>query len=1119
MMSAPHKALRALLAIGATALAAGAAAPAVALAATEAPGCTPSVTYDPTIKTWAQFFADGHNPRAVKDLGGGVTGSGGGAGAYGNPNGGVSNANLDGSAPTGAQGGNANPNADPNAAPRGRNLSATLLEYADYLAAATAGSPRVRIVRKEVGRSALGRPIAFYVLSTPMNINGLEEDAAYWRSVRDGAVSTEDAVEQAVTRPAFGWITATPHGDESAAGESIARQMYELAARVDCRNLQRLNSMDLFIQLVRNPDGRDAVTRATAWAFDPNRDFGTRNQVENTNFIPKINQYPGLFFIDAHQQGGSAYFFPPNEDPVHHEISNFSLSTIQDKVGPALQQAFNDTSTPYTNYSQYDLFAPEFGDTVPSLIMGAAGMTYEKGTGETYSRQVYDHYLAIDTTINAIADDKVRTLRSWIRQWSAAPSVDAETGEYGAIEQGRRCELQPNKLVSPLHDELDEVPADVRVCGYFYKPDQHTGDVASLMTNLQEVGVKVFRLNSAATLNGVKPYGQAAGTQTLPAGTLYIPMAQGQKHWIQAILGENPYIPYPYYYDVVTWSYGMQRGLAGDGYLVDQGSLPTDMTLVEAPDLGGVQTGASPVYAFNTDSMQGLGLVADLLDQGVNVFRSTEGFTAAGRRFFTGTAMVAAASLDAAQVDLSARAKTRQTPVYGLPEYPVARQQLTRPRIGVYTGAATIPNNPLYANAPNVTANTAPGHCSNGGNTAFCVALYTLRVKDKMPAATVVPVTTAQIAAGELASGGFTALINPTTAIANVPANATTGAPALPLADQVKAWVNAGGRFVGIGVNGAISARNSGLSNVSTDAFRTSATNPAAVAALPPNLRTPGSTYDATFDTSNPVAWGFDLGGWLYRSSTNDPLFDPASLGATYTTKTAPIATTNNPASTAVVSYATDQGGGQKYGLSVNATGRTQYGEVLVDGRPAVVSSTLGAGRSTVFGFDPFFRSWKEQDERLVLNAAMIPTTAVIPPPAPAARGAAPAARGEDPAPAGTTASRAPTAATTQEAAKPVPAAKLPTVPRVKTAPIRDRGLDVELLAKKRDLVKLRGAVKAAKLPRAVRRKLSYLVTRKAVLVSFRNVRTDDFHDRQEWVSSLMGQVKKRGIRLSRAQL
>ena len=56
-----------------------------------------------------------------------------------------------------------------------------------------------------------------------------------------------------------------------------------------------------------------------------------------------MNKYPGVFFIDAHQTS-SGYFFPPNEDPVHHEICHFALDFIQNGIGPALQDAFNDQS-------------------------------------------------------------------------------------------------------------------------------------------------------------------------------------------------------------------------------------------------------------------------------------------------------------------------------------------------------------------------------------------------------------------------------------------------------------------------------------------------------------------------------------------------------------------------------------------------------------------------------------------------------------------------------------------------------------------------------------------------------------------------------------------------------
>ena len=182
--------------------------------------------------------------------------------------------------------------------------------------------------------------------------------------MRSGAISTDAGVEAAGSRPAFAWVTATPHGGESAAGESITRNMYELLARIDCENARRLQNLDVFLQPVRNPDGRDAVTRTTAFGFDPNRDFGTQNQQENKVMVPEMNQYPGVFSIDAHQQT-SGYFFPPNEDPVHHEISSFSLDFIQNQIGPALQRAFNDQSSQYQNYNSYDMFTPEYGDTVP----------------------------------------------------------------------------------------------------------------------------------------------------------------------------------------------------------------------------------------------------------------------------------------------------------------------------------------------------------------------------------------------------------------------------------------------------------------------------------------------------------------------------------------------------------------------------------------------------------------------------------------------------------------------------------------------------------------------------------------------------------------------------------
>ena len=83
----------------------------------------------------------------------------------------------------------------------------------------------------------------------------------------------------------------------------------------------------------------------------------------------------------------------------------------------------------------------------------------------------------------------------------------------------------------------------------------------------------VYRLDTPVDVNG---YHQSAtsgsGTpqrrrRRCPPGRCTSRWRSRMKHWIQAVLGEDPFIPYNYYYDVVDWSYSLQRGLAGDGWL------------------------------------------------------------------------------------------------------------------------------------------------------------------------------------------------------------------------------------------------------------------------------------------------------------------------------------------------------------------------------------------------------------------------------------------------------------------------------------------------------------------------------------------------------------------------
>ncbi len=825
--------------------------------------------------------------------------------------------------------------------------TAELMSYLQAVKDAIASNPgttgtRVAVKTYSAGTSVLGVPMSIIVVGTPDNIANLDagrNDGAFWRGVISGATPASVALSQVGARPAFGWITGTPHGNEPAGGEASVKELYDLAARTDCANAQRLANMDVFIQPVSAPDDRDHNTRTTAWSFDPNRDRGTIQMPENAQLFDNAVQYPGLFFIDAHQQS-SGYFFPPNEDAALHEISHFALDLIDDVIGPSIQRRFNDQSAQYRNYNTYDLFVPEYGDTVPALLMGGAGMTYEKGTNENYGKQVYDHYLAMDETVNSVAADKTPLMTDWVKQWAEA------------IDQGSACKLQDNTQVAPEAIDLldigqatgDQDP-NTNVCGYYFLPNSHSGDLATTIKDLQRAGVNVYRLTSPLTIAGAHRFGNNNVTAvqggpspaltevaTLPAGTLYIPLNQPTKHWIQAVLGENPYLPFHYFYDKVTWSYSLLRGLAGSGYLTQKPPAGTPMTPIGDPAQGQSPASAQPIYVFNTDSMPALAMVNQLLGQGATVSRGAAAFDSGGVHFATGAALVDGASVSLATI--AADAVQWQTPVYGLSSYPVSRYALTLPKIGVYTGGTTAPTNPAFHG-------TTDGFCTS---TAYCEVMFDLTAREGIPTSQIGQITSTDLAAGVLVSQGYTAFINPSSTIA-----AGAGATAL------QAFVNAGGRYIGALAGGATSLRNAGVSTLNTNTIT--------------GISTPGSVHDATWNTANPVAWGFDAGGWIYRETTGDPNFDAATLAGNGGTI---------PAATAVASYAPagDCGGpagwGNCYGYVVNANSQ-------LNGRPAVVDQPFGAGHAIVLGFDAWFRAWTTQEERLVLNGVLYPAGPAIP--------------------------------------------------------------------------------------------------------------------------------------------
>jgi hypothetical protein len=328
--------------------------------------------------------------------------------------------------------------------------------------------------------------------------------------------------------------------------------LYELADRRDCAADQILDNALVVLLPTQNPDGREADTRRNVYGFDLNRDWFARTQPETDGKVELLRRYPPVLFIDAHEMSRETFFFPPNADPIYHELTDESVDWINNLYGQAMIDEFTRQGIPFFNRDVYDLFYMGYGDTVPSTGFIAAGMTFEKASGDPTPRRVYEQYLTQWVSLSAGAVNADDILARWHGAW-----VEAD-------RQGRAGQLEPNEIINPGNELVTQVP-DAPLRHWFVRADDRdkAAEVQALVRRLQRMDVDVYKLRKPLAVPDYKAYGRAPRSAVLPAGTYWVPMAQAQKHWVQAMLNEDTYTPFPYFYDVTGWSNPLLFNLRG----------------------------------------------------------------------------------------------------------------------------------------------------------------------------------------------------------------------------------------------------------------------------------------------------------------------------------------------------------------------------------------------------------------------------------------------------------------------------------------------------------------------------------------------------------------------------
>jgi Zinc carboxypeptidase len=443
-------------------------------------------------------------------------------------------------------------------APGGEGGEVTTDQAYAYMDAVDRSSERV-ITGALEQRSWQGRELRWAIVGhgDRLGDRNLDEIAKAAQTLRDPQTSEAKARSIARRYPAILWVASNVHGGEESGTEASLRVLYELADRDDCAARQILDNSIVVLLPIQNPDGRELDTRRNVYGFDMNRDWFARTQPETDGKIEMLRELPGPLFIDAHEMGTETFFFPPNADPIYHEITDESVDWINNVYGAAMAAEFNRQGIPFFNRSIYDLFYMGYGDTVPSTGFISAGMTFEKHSGDPISQRAYEQYVTQWVSLSQGAIRKEAILEDWSAAWREA------------YRQGQAGRLEPNEIVNPGNEVVTEVP-DRPVRHYFIteRRDSKQNEVRSLIRRLQRMDVEVGRLDERLYVRDFTPYGRDARGEWLPPGTWWVPMAQMQKHWVQAMLNEDTYTPFPYFYDVTAWSqpllYNVRGGYSGE---------------------------------------------------------------------------------------------------------------------------------------------------------------------------------------------------------------------------------------------------------------------------------------------------------------------------------------------------------------------------------------------------------------------------------------------------------------------------------------------------------------------------------------------------------------------------
>lgn len=454
----------------------------------------------------------------------------------------------------------------------GYKVGKRFTRHADRVAFSKAlaeGSDRVRFA--EYGRSHQQRPLVMLTISSPANLERLDEIIAANKELADPENLTEARRDEIVkNNPAIVWYSFGVHGNEASCGEVSMQFAYTLAAAVNDEVTDILDNCVFVVDPQVNPDGQsryvawyenatgkqpdanpDAFEHDEPWPsgrsnhylFDLNRDLVWGVHPESRARLAAIRRYLPQLHLDYHEQGHhSPYFFGEGDKPYNKNIPQDTLDWIA-LYGRENARAFDKYGIVYATRERFDYLYPGYGKVLP-VYHGAIGLLLEKaGHGRAG--------LAIE-----VSDQYTLTLSERVRDHLVTAMSYAET--TAANREG-----QLERFAKFWRDSVAGVGPGPKA--FAISADNDPAVLKKVWDFCLMHGIRVDRLTEPVTTGAFATYdtGEVIEDLELPEGTWVIGTNQPMTNLVRTMFERVTEVEDPDTYDITAWNLPISFGVEG----------------------------------------------------------------------------------------------------------------------------------------------------------------------------------------------------------------------------------------------------------------------------------------------------------------------------------------------------------------------------------------------------------------------------------------------------------------------------------------------------------------------------------------------------------------------------